>query len=438
LVFEPANLLNRANFPDDQDDLDPFTNRQVRFPNVENGHVAYKASFGALPVLRHFVRDASGRPVFAGWEEAAGTSMALPEGYAAGRDAGLSGRDWNTNRVLHLGMPGGETAFKYGGAADKEGSIGDRFVSLIFSQLSMGPGSLGDEQILNALNIFLSRELPFDLGSFVGIDEWKSYLKEALRLAVRHTPAFDDGGARTAAAIREDAARLLRMDDALLAQWEQYFLSNVIDLQIKGDRDEFAVLSEERKILLGGMETHIAALAETELVIKVDAAASVKKEETGLHWDLALFSVLPTEDKIGMLREYLTALIIENKNALAGRALAIVLKHSALNSMPSLEDGIVQRWSAAEITGLFRLIMTGETWSLASHRSFRRYLTPEENRDINKIVAEANYQNSIAAVYGIDVTQSGDEFFWNAVDATGEADLIMDFALSKMAQAALN
>jgi hypothetical protein len=139
-----------------------------------------------------------------------------------------------------------------------------------------------------------------------------------------------------------------------------------------------------------------------------------------------------------MLREYLTALIIENKNALAGRALAIVLKHSALNSMPSLEDGIVQRWSAAEITGLFRLIMTGETWSLASHRSFRRYLTPEENRDINKIVAEANYQNSIAAVYGIDVTQSGDEFFWNAVDATGEADLIMDFALSKMAQAALN
>jgi hypothetical protein len=82
--------------------------------------------------------------------------------------------------------------------------------------------------------------------------------------------------------------------------------------------------------------------------------------------------------------------------------------------------------------------MTGETWSLASHRSFRRYLTPEENRDINKIVAEANYQNSIAAVYGIDVTQSGDEFFWNAVDATGEADLIMDFALSKMAQAALN
>lgn len=413
---------------------DPFIDVPIRFPSRDYGHVAYRVSLAGSPVLRHYVRDASGKPVFAGWERAEAGAHVLPTSNSHSRWSDIA-VTVNTNRVLSLGMPGGETAYRQDPAADKGVIVGDKFVSLIFSQLSMGPESLDDESVLNALNVFLSREIPFDLTTPISSKEWKSFIAEAIRLSVRHAPAFDDGGARTAEAIRDDAAKLLRMDAELFASWENYFGHDSISMHMLGtvDAPEFSGM---RQVLLDGMDIHFAAMAEMELDIPGDEAGFAKDEETEVQWDVALFSSLDADQKVEAVSEYMTELMKARRNAVASRALAVIFKHSVFNDLPSEADGIVARWSDADMAMLVRRIMTGDTWSIASHRSFRRYLSPEENGAINKLVAEANYQNSIAAVYDVDVMSSTDEDFWDAVDETGEADAIIDFVVSKMVAAA--
>ncbi|MBT3182756.1 MAG: hypothetical protein HN337_09660, partial [Deltaproteobacteria bacterium] len=51
----------------------------------------------------------------------------------------------------------------------------------------------------------------------------------------------------------------------------------------------------------------------------------------------------------------------------------------------------IPQWKKDEVKELVKELMHGDTWNVASHRSFRKHLTPVENLSMNRIISEANY-----------------------------------------------
>lgn len=91
----------------------------------------------------------------------------------------------------------------------------------------------------------------------------------------------------------------------------------------------------------------------------------------------------------------------------------------------------ISQWKKAEVGALIKELMRGDTWSVASHRSFRRNLTPGENHRVNALISEANYDITIKPLRDLDVMTTSEGDFWNVVREAGEED-VLDFVFAKM------
>jgi len=91
----------------------------------------------------------------------------------------------------------------------------------------------------------------------------------------------------------------------------------------------------------------------------------------------------------------------------------------------------IPQWKKDEVKELIKELMHGDTWSVASHRSFRKHLTPIENLSMNRIISEANYDITIQPLREMDIASTPEEDFWGAVEEAGENE-VLDFVFNKM------
>jgi hypothetical protein len=393
--------------------------------------VSYEADFGGMPTVRFMRANDRGEDVFVGWQE---RDFQAFYGAPVESHAEAEGRyEEEGGRIFGLGMPGGETAYKQSGDEEPYAAISEGFFAIVTSQLAMGPDALRDQKFLDAANNYLARELPFSFTRPLTMDEWRGYVSHALAQAVAYSPIFDDGGARTVGAIVADAASLVGIDAAQFQAWEEALGLDSVFSRLIGDFGPQIVGTDEfRQMLVDSMDDMIGAIAGVRFGGQTQTIADYAYRAEG-QWALAAGLMLEGEAKLSAVHDLVRDLMKARKKHVAGYILAMAFKHSALNELPNDGDEFLPRLSEAEWRALARILMVGDTWSMASHRAFRMHLSLRENETMNAVIAEANYQNSIAELHAIDVTTASDEEFWAAVDRTGVPEDILDFAISKMA-----
>lgn len=291
-------------------------------------HVVMNATVGDIPVRRHYVEH-DGRHVFAGWEGAA-TPLPVAQTQVAPHEHWT--HIWMAKegaRVLGLGMPGGETAFRPTPGELQGRELEARFVSLIISQLGMGPESLTDPSILDSFNKYLAKEK--GIGDPLSEKEWGAYLSDALRFAVRYTPIFGESGIRAITEVKDDAARVLRVERERFYEWEDHFGMEMISEHLfEGESSEFLALpdSNVRRRLYLALSDGLAMRAGITLDMPTEAGVS-HADETKMQWEVAIASMI--EDpavKARVIKERIAFLMNDGKTELAGRMLALIVGHS--------------------------------------------------------------------------------------------------------------
>lgn len=314
---------------------------------------------------------------------------------------------------------------------DSDSSVGHRLLELLVLQLKNGPGSLADDSARLKFNLFLKGNHHVPFGASLEKDQWHALITKSILYAMANVPAFDKSGMRDAAAIYEDAAWILGIDSSQLRAWEDFFgLDSIFEHLLSGELPQKpAGIDAPFEDLL-----HYALLGEVEFRA---AAALGKMDEVALEWDVARISMIEEpQSKIKAAFEFVYALAKRGKIA-AGRALALIVAHSKVSENKGVADSLASRWTEGEVAQLIERIMGSDAWAVASHRTFREYLTPDENKRVNKFVSYGNLGSAVAIIKDIDVrTTTVDEFF-AAMEKTGRMPQLLDRAEEMMLNAAL-
>ena len=326
--------------------------------------------------------------------------------------------------VFGLGRSGGEAA-PDDSFQDEETTVAERLTGLLLEQLRAGPGSLASELFLVRFNAGIG-----DADARLSGDDWKHALRAILRIAVRHTPAFDEGGARLVSEIQADASRILGISPEALIDWEGPLEFEAISAQLftEGRSDDLA------PDLISVINEQMGFLAGLRIRTRWDEPAIPLVKDTALQWMIARVSNLAAEQRGDAARELIEELQARGSKALAARALSLILRNSALSERLRRDEGMLPRWSREETMALIRGLMNDATWEVASHRAFRRDLTGNEHLLINALIEEANPVNILGAIGGIDVTTQPEALLWDAIEASGQAHAIFMDALQKMIQ----
>lgn len=324
--------------------------------------------------------------------------------------------------VFGLSQAGGEAAPDES-FQGHELTYAERLTEALLTQLNAGPGALASE-------LFLAR---FNAGLQAGEarlsrEHWTDALRAALRIAVRHTPLFDEGGSRMLAEIQADASRILGIPAATFIDWEGPLQFEPVTAQLFSDRGRDDLPAE----IISGINEQLGFLAGVRLRGRWEEASIPMSQDTALQWMLGRVANLPAGERIAAARELISELQAKGSKALAARALALAWRNSAASERLRSDQGLLPRWSADEAKALIAGMMNDATWEVASHRAFRRDLTDGEHLLINALIEEANPSNILDAIGGIDVTVAPESVLWDAIEASGQAHAIFMDALRKM------
>ncbi len=324
--------------------------------------------------------------------------------------------------VFGLSQAGGEAAPDES-LFDEGLTLAERLTESLLSQLRAGPASLES-------GLFLAR---FNAGLQAGeerlsSDAWRQALRALLRIGVRHTPAFDEGGARLVSEIQADASRILGISPAAFIDWEGplEFEAVLAQLFSGGRADDLA------PELISGINEQVGFLAGLRIRTRWDEPAIPMAKDTALQWMIGRISNLDAGAKGAAARELIEELQANGSTALSARALSLILRNSALSARLRSDEGLVPRWKAKEAKALISSLMNDATWEVVSHRAFRRGLSDDEHLAINQLIEASNPMNILEAIGGIDVTTSPESVLWDAIEASGQAHAIFMDALQKM------
>ncbi len=386
----------------------------------------------------HFVSHEA-RPVFAGWERAEDRAedrafAAQPGADAERSNVGKIARDGMV--VMGLGQPGGESSFGKDPLVIDDPEVVERLTGLILAQLRQGPASLEKGEMLAQFNAFVRARLSNGSSAPHTPEQWDLYLHEALSSAVRFAMPFDDRGARSIAEIESQATRMLGMDLRRFSEWEGYFNTEFVSARLFETTVSLAAQFERpspkarlEEAFVGNIESIAKAVAGS----KPDSSVSFA-DEAGLQWSMARAAMVAgfsaKADYAAML---ISELRLAGRRVMASRALAIVFRASAASESGARADGIVPRWSEAELAAIIKRLMNDRTWDVASHRSFRMHLTPAENAYVNRLVEMANLHNVVEVIRSIDLSIEPIENIWDAIDSSGQGEAIIDNVISRMA-----
>jgi hypothetical protein len=193
-----------------------------------------------------------------------------------------------------------------------------------------------------------------------------------------------------------------------------------------------------RTDLANNLRQRLAERARTAFARPDQDEAISWSQECDLQWQVARLSRLPsTAEKADALAQRVRALAAAMKRRHAARFLALAVRHSRVNELPPHEGSLAPAFAKAEIKGAILGIMAGAAWDIASHRSFRRYLSTRENRAINLMIASANYHSAVEQLRAIDVYEEGAfDKMLAAVQATGQSETIFDAIFNDMVERA--
>ncbi len=396
--------------------------------------VSFGARMNGEPVRLHYA-IVEGRPIFAGWDEQK-TRADLADNMPARPMFALDPLRAYEHGLLGFVGPGGESAPKLPQYESGEQALGQRLADLIVAQLRMGPQSLADNTARDAFNEFLGQDMRVPAGAAITESEWLALIGKALSYSVDQAPAFDSRGLRKFSAVHADAAALLGIDLTLYYEWKG----------VVGEDEllEGLGLSEVRRVWPAGgvdLKELLQSSLRDELGFRAavrlgaaDALATLPRpEEIALQWEVAGISMIDdTDEKVAAAFDLVKSQA-EQGNIAAGRALALIVSHSDVNDAAASID----RWKTAELKRFFVAVMQSKARGVASHRSFRQYLSAAQNDSVNGLVSFGNVGHVTEALRDIDVTKVSDADFWNAYDsATGDSgqDFFLDHVAEEMAR----
>lgn len=376
-----------------------------------------------------------GRLVFAGWREAGDRAfVAQPD--VAREEAGRIEARFDGMRVMGLGQAGGESSFGKEPLEIDDPEVVERLLGLILAQLAAGPGSLAQGDMLRQFNAFVRARLSNGSSAPHTPEQWEAYLKEALVSAVRLSMPFDERGARSIEQIESDAARILGIDLVRVSEWEEHLGAEFISEQLFETAGSLSMefdRSSPKARLAAEFTGSIESMAKRATGASPDPAVPFA-DEASVQWGVARAGMMEgitakADQAAGLMRE----LRLSGKRGMASRALAIIFRSSDASEAGAREDGIVPRWSEAEVAAVVKRLMTDETWDVASHRSFRMHLTPAENAFANRLVEMANLHNVVDVVRSLDLASERDiDEVWEAIDSSGQGEAIMSMVVGKM------
>jgi len=401
------------------------------------------ALLGGLPVRLHYsLRD--GSPVFEGWERQAGSVETFEQGAARaigdpypirGNEAGIFG---------FVSRSGGESAqlpqYEQRGA-----SVGRRLTDALISQLLRGPDSLEDGSVRDAFNAYLKRDPSLPINSVVANHEWKALVKRALSYAVGHSPVFGPGGVRAIVAVHEDAAAVLGIDPAqfahVLEEWEGHLRFESVSERMFDDELPNRIPAQGaslQEMLSHALYSELGLRAAVSLGQADEQGGAIpRSEEVSLQWSVARMSMIddPREKVDAAFR--LTSAYAKMGMKAAGRTLALIVSHSDIVEPHVDDEAFVRRWRRSELELLFAAIMGSEAWGIASHRSFRQYLTQAENAAINGLIEFGNVGSALAELKKHDFTSMSDAQIWQKVEAAtgGRVEYFLDHVAEEMTAA---
>ncbi len=324
---------------------------------------------------------------------------------------------------------GGEGALQLPLFEDQRVSVEERLALLVIEQLKRGPESLERDRMWELFNAYLYVHRRVDTAEKLTSEDWKGYIRSALRCAVRHTPTIGAEGVRSPIDVHRDAARILGLTPAAFDEWEEHFGQEGIAEMLFAEGVVTPLMTSGASIkqrLLEGLDVQIGVCANAVLGRGEQDFAITRPQEMDLQWSVARISMIESADARIRAGALLAASLGRTNRAAAGRFLALVAKHSSLNDHPPAASPLSPRWSKAEFGALVERLATAETVEVVTHRSFRRYLTPEQNAFVNEAVYTANYTRAVERMNAIDVMEVSDEEFWEAVDETGTYDIFVD------------
>ncbi|MBT3182757.1 MAG: hypothetical protein HN337_09665 [Deltaproteobacteria bacterium] len=305
---------------------------------ANENRVVVDGRFGDVPVRRTYLRvidsnTGAERLVFAGWSEARPSAVALPQGMSIDSWMQILGRT-APELIFSVVGPGGESAQRQSPGDLEAGELESRFTSSILSQISMGPESLGDTSILDAFNAYLLGTQSISQGDTISGQEWQMYLKESLRLAIRHTPIFDMDGLRNIIDVQDNAALVLRTELQMFYAWEQHFGTETITEQLfEGESSPVLALPDGdiRRELYLALDEALEVRAGMSLDIVTEDGVS-QAEDTGIQWDVAVASLIEDSAiRARAAKAKIVELNLAGKDRLAARMLALIVLHSEVS-----------------------------------------------------------------------------------------------------------
>ncbi len=384
---------------------------------------------GDVTVRAHYV-EYQGKMHFAGVEEVQSPLKQSADKVARALMAPLTIRD-NRPRAFGFGKPGGETAPDLSGEYEQT-PVDERLATMLIFQLRQDPKTLADDRIRTSFNVHLMAA-----GHHEGLsrEQWDHFLTSTMTAAVRHAPLMKGDGLSSIADIQRAASHVLGMSPDRFSAWQEHLgvesISEHLFAGVVGAQAGVE-LSQVGEQLLKSVEQHIAALASNKIDMGELHFAVPRKEEIAHQWSVARLSIV-TDAKRKVNEAVALVGAVANRNVHgAARMLAMVVRHSELNEEPVNEDALAPRWTRGDVAALVNALIKGEAAPVVSHRSFRQYLEPRQNRAINVAIHEANYVDAIDEVAKVDVMEMSDDAFWALLDETGAEETIMDAALERM------
>ena len=337
--------------------------------------------------------------------------------------------------VLGLGQSGGESAFGREPLTIDDPEVVERLADLLMAQLAAGPGSLAKGEMLAQFNAFVRARLSNGSSALHTQEEWEAYLREAIALGVRYALPFDERGARALDEMQNDSSRILGIDAKAYIAWEEHFGEEFVSAQIFSPEGGILADRESPKgRLLAAFEDHMGQVAEKKIGHSASVLNVGLSDETDLQWSIARASLIPgLAEKIDYASRLIALLRMQGRRGMASLALMLVFRASNSSEYAPRRDAFLPRWSKREIVSVIAGLMNDDTWDVVNHRAFRMHLTPAENEYVNRIVERANFQNAVSTLRGIDLSTASDDEFWNALEGSGQAEMILDNVVNKMA-----
>ncbi len=365
-----------------------------------------------------------------GWEFAGAVFVSAAQLYILGREEGAL-RDklaFDARAGWAIAMPGGETAYQQNISGEEE-SRRSAVAKKVLEFIARGPeqGNLG--KLAEDLNGILLSRGPASVEDIITDEDAADIVAESISSAVGLVSPYDDGGARSRKDIVSTASAILRagMDD--VEGWSLQLGLDFIDVQLdraKNGRPEYKPFVEE---VIDDVRSEILP---TSLGLRYAARYELLNGDVDTQWlAISMAGVADADERAELVVEFAKQLSKYAGIYVAGSFLALLVFNSELGMFAGEETPVAGPLTSKDLGRVIARFFQKGAESLIAHPAFRDQLTPVQNRELNKMTVEANYESAIEEMRRMDVAHTPYEEFMDFLDSF--EDLIFGPVIEDMA-----